>query len=85
MAGETWRKSWVTRQLLDLAVVDLKGKKINELLNAGFPSKVKPEREGEPGRKLRYLSRSNLAMTSGPGRFFPGKRLGPQMTACVQL
>lgn len=72
-ARETWRKSWVTHQLLDLAVVDLKRKKIEELLNAGFPSEVKPEREGELERKLSYLSCSNLAMTSGQGRFFPGK------------
>ena len=76
MARETWRKSWVTRQLLDLAVVDLKGKKIKELLNTGFPSEVKPEREGEPESKLSHLSRSNLTMTSGQRRFFQGKMTG---------
>lgn len=37
---ETWRKSWVTCQLLDLAVVDLKGKKIKEL----FEQLVSPKR-----------------------------------------
>lgn len=31
--------------VLNLAVADLKGKKIKELLNAGFPSGVEPERE----------------------------------------
>lgn len=31
--------------VLNLAVADLKGKKIKELLNTGFPSEVKPERE----------------------------------------
>lgn len=73
VARETWSKSWVTHQLLDFTVINLKGKKIKELLNAGFPSKVKLEREEEPERKLSHLSHSNLAMTSGQGRYFPGK------------
>lgn len=30
-ARETWRKSWVTRQLWDLIAVGLKGKTIKEL------------------------------------------------------
>lgn len=84
-AKDIWRQLWVTRQLLDLTVVDFQRKKIKELLNASFPSEVNPEREGEPERKLSHLSHSNLSMTSGHGGFFTGKLLGPQIRACMPL
>lgn len=84
-ANDIWRQLRVTRQLLDLAAVDFQRKKIKELLNASFPSEVNPEKEGEPERKMSHLSHCNLSMTRGQGRFFTGKLLGPQITACMPL
>lgn len=46
-ARETWRKSWVTRQLWDLIAVGLKGKTKN-YLDSWLPQGGKTRQEAEP-------------------------------------
>lgn len=68
--------------VLNLAVADLKGKKIKELLNAGFPSEVKPERERAREKAEPFFLHQCSNVREG---FLQEKWLSPQMNAHTQL